>query len=104
MGLEAEGMNIGQTIAIVNYVGKKAKTEGDTAADFCMSQTLLAEGEDLYAGMQKFVPTVFVKLGQAGRDGSLKGDLKGNETFWAEQAPDHLNKLEVLLGGKSKFT
>ena len=51
-------------VAIVNYIGKKAGTEGKDAANFALSQMLLAETEDLYAGMQKFCATAFVPLAE----------------------------------------
>merc|ERR1712146_204064 len=91
--------------AIVNYIGKKAKTEGKTHAEYIMSRTLLAEGEDLYAAMQKFHPTVYVELGGLGRDGmTKKGDADANAKFWTEWVPGQLSKLEKLLQEKSSFT
>ena len=80
--LEAGGFQIAQCVAIgplratfdcadgcyvtctVNYVGRKASMDGgDNLADFVTSQMLMGEGEDLYAAMQKFVPTVRRCLG-----------------------------------------
>merc|ERR1712216_396526 len=75
-------VTLAQSIAICNYIGKKADMLGANDAEFGLSQMLMAEGEDLYAMMQKYVPTVFVplkkKLGQEGYD-----------KFWAEIAPKH---------------
>mmetsp|Transcript_22515 Transcript_22515/g.53099 ORF Transcript_22515/g.53099 Transcript_22515/m.53099 type:complete len:236 (-) Transcript_22515:34-741(-) len=103
--LEVGSTCISQSIAIVNYIGKLAGTEGATPEDFAMSQTLLAEGEDLYAAMQKFQPTRSVKLGEYGRDGiTLKGNALAHGKFWEEWVPDQLQKLETLLKGKSQFT
>jgi len=47
---------------------------------------LLAEGEDLYALMQKYQPTSFVK-----------SKSEDNGKFWAEVAPAEMKKLEGLL-------
>jgi len=81
-----EGMVIGQSIAICNYIGRVAGTEGANPAEFAMSQMLLAEGEDIYALMQKYQPTQFVK-----------SKAEDNSKFWAEVLPDHMKKLEALL-------
>jgi len=100
--LEVDGLNIGQCVAIVNYVGKKAGTEGKDLAEFAMSQTLIAQAEDLYNALQKVQPTIVQQLGTVGRDGfSKKGDLESLEKFWQEWAPNQLSMLEVLLGGKA---
>ncbi len=52
--LEADGLTIGQSTAIANYVARRAgkALEGESDAEFAMSQMLMAEGEDLYAAMQ----------------------------------------------------
>lgn len=60
-----DGLKIGQTTAVINYIGRKAGTLGDTDKDFAMSQMLLAEGEDLYNLMQRYNPTINRKLGEA---------------------------------------
>lgn len=99
------GLNIGQTCAILNYIGKKAKMEGETEADYVISQALLIEGEDLYNALQDFQPTTGRKLGE--RSPYLpksKGDLAANKEWWADCVPGHMEKLEALLAGKDKFT
>mmetsp|Transcript_29806 Transcript_29806/g.48647 ORF Transcript_29806/g.48647 Transcript_29806/m.48647 type:complete len:233 (-) Transcript_29806:65-763(-) len=102
--LEVDGMNIGQMTAIVNYIGKKAGTEG-TGFDFVMSQQLLAEAEDLYNSLQKFQPTWNVALGEQAKDGlSIKGTAEQYAKFWKEYVPTQLDKLNSLLAGKSRFT
>ena len=60
--LEVDGLRIAQCVAIVNYIGKKAGTDGHGRAEFATSQMLLAEAEDIYAGLQKFCATAFVPL------------------------------------------
>jgi len=90
--LEANGINVGQSVAIVNYIGRLAGTEGKDDAEYAMSQMLLAEGEDLYALMQKFQPTIMAGYHEKG-----KGGPKENEKFWAEAVPAELAKLEKLL-------
>ena len=82
----AEGVYIAQTTAIINFIGKTARTEGE-GHDFAVSQMLLAEAEDIYALMQKFVPTTFVKS---------KGSVADYDAFWSTKLPMHLEKLEKL--------
>eukprot|EP00746_Dinoflagellata_sp_MGD_P013959 gnl/MRDRNA2_/MRDRNA2_130374_c0_seq1.p1 gnl/MRDRNA2_/MRDRNA2_130374_c0~~gnl/MRDRNA2_/MRDRNA2_130374_c0_seq1.p1 ORF type:complete len:248 (-),score=53.35 gnl/MRDRNA2_/MRDRNA2_130374_c0_seq1:58-801(-) len=104
-------LNVGQSIAIVNYIGKKAKTEGKTNEEYVMSQMLLSEGEDLYENLIRFVPT-FGGYGYLGFEGTIdgdpmtkKGDLAGHEKFWGDWVPTQLMKLEkLLLAGTDKFT
>jgi len=96
----SDGKQIGQTLAIINYVAKLAgaelEGEGD---DFVMSQMLMSETEDLYSLAQKFVPTMFAKLGSA-----AKGTHADYDAFWAEKLPAHLEKLEALCMHKGGFT
>ena len=93
--LEVDGMAIGQCVAIVNYIGRRAGMEGRDAEEFAMSQMLLAEGEDLYAAMQKFVPTVYVPL-------SEKTTPERNADWWNRIAPGHLQRLEALVVHRAK--
>lgn len=48
----ADGTQIAQTTAIMNYVGRLAGTEGDLN-EFALSQMLMAEAEDIYHLAQK---------------------------------------------------
>merc|ERR1712113_850527 len=80
------GLVIGQTTAICNYIGRASGLEGKDDQEFAMSQMLVAEGEDLYALMQKYQPTKFVKE-----------KAEDNKKFWAEVAPAEFAKLEGLL-------
>lgn len=103
--LEADGLVIGQCIAIVNYVGKKANMEGYSPEDFVMSQALLAEAEDLYAALQKFQPTSMVPLGGTARDGiTVKHGIEAFEGFWKTEVPSHFAKLEALVKAENRFT
>jgi len=88
----ADGTDIAQTTAIINYIGKVAGTEGKDAAEFATSQMCLAEGEDIFALMSKFVPTIFAKLGAGS-----KGTKEEYDAFWAEKVPAHLQHLNRLL-------
>merc|ERR1712113_824255 len=81
-----EGLVIGQSIAICNYIGHVAGTAGKDPAEYAMSQMLLAEGEDLYNLMQKYQPTMFVK-----------SKSEDNGKFWSELVPAEMRKLEGLL-------
>lgn len=100
----ADGMQIAQTTAIVNYIAKIAGTEGADLKDFATSQMLIAEGEDLYSMMQKFLPTINAKLGST----PFKGGPADYTSFWADKLPAQLEKLETMLcaagASSSKFT
>ncbi|CAK9031125.1 unnamed protein product [Durusdinium trenchii] len=102
--LENGSVRVSQCLAIVNYMARLSGMEGATPEEFAMSQSLLAEGEDLYAAMQKFQPTVSVKLGDLGRDGmTRKGDREAFTKFWEEWVPDQMRKLDALVNG-DQFT
>lgn len=102
--LEVDGMTIGQAIAIVNYIGKRAGMEG-TGIDFVMSQQLLAESDDLYNSLQKFQPTWNVALGELTKDDlSIKGNVEQLAKFWKVYVPTQLGKLNSLLARRSRFT
>jgi hypothetical protein len=94
--------NIGQTTAIINYIGKTAGTEGDTAESFATSQQLLAEGEDLYLLGTKSLPTVYKRLSDpASGIITSKGTASDYATFWATILPAHLARLNRLCRGGS---
>jgi hypothetical protein len=90
-------LNIGQATAICNYIARIAKRksglEGDNTAEFAMSQMLMAEGEDLWAGLGKNQTTIFAKeFGVGG-----KNTLEESKKWWADTATSHLAMLEKLL-------
>ena len=87
---------VGQTIAILNYVGRKAGTEGKDDAEFAVSQMLLAEGEDLFALLNKHQPTMYASLEKKPQADQTK--------LWGELVPGELGKLETLLGERKSFT
>ena len=97
--LEVDGLRIAQCVAIVNYIGKKAGTDGHGRAEFATSQMLLAEAEDIYAGLQKFCATAFVPL-------EKKCTPQEAAAWWDGKIglPSHLEKLEALLGDSGAFT
>jgi glutathione S-transferase len=88
------GSVLGQATAICNFVAKVGGIEGKDANEFAVSQMCMAEGEDLYATMQKNQDTMFVK------DKLSAEDL---EKFWGTTVPEHFGKLEALVD-KSGFT
>jgi len=95
---ETAGVAMAQSVAICNYIGKKAGSLGATDAEFALSQMLMQEAEDLYNLMQKFVATKFVPI-----DNEKKQGLEGFKNFVDETFPKHAKALEALLKGK-KFT
>lgn len=104
--LEVEGMKIVQSSAIVNYVGRKAKMNGKTPGEFAMSQVLLAEAEDMYVEMFKFVPSTDLALGQQAKDGlTKKGDKASFMKFFVDWVPGQMGLLEgILLEHGGRFT
>jgi glutathione S-transferase len=91
-------LNIGQATAICNYISRIAKRksglEGDNASEYAMSAMLMAEGEDLWAGLGKNQTTIFAK--EYGVGG--KNTLDESKKWWAETATSHIAMLEKLLG------
>lgn len=89
--------NIGQATAICNYIARiatrKSGLEGNGAAEYAMSQMLMAEGEDLYSGMQKNQTTMFAKEYGVGGKASKEDGKK----WWAEAAKTQIAALEKLL-------
>ena len=66
--------------------------EGNTFREFAVSQMLLAHAEELYAGMQRFNPTVNVSLEKK------KVTQEDYLAWWSKAIPGHFEKLEALLG------
>lgn len=94
--------HIGQTAAIINYIGKTAGTEGDTAEAFATSQQLLAEGEDLYGLAVKYLPTLYKRLSDpAAGITTSKGSAADYASFWATLLPSHLTRINRLCRGGS---
>jgi len=93
----AEGDMIAQTTAIINYIGKIACTEG-RGRDYQVSQMLIAETEDIFALLQRAVPTIVAPLNQG-----IKGDKAGYDLFWSEKLPPHLENLERLCAAGAGF-
>jgi hypothetical protein len=92
------GLVLAQTTAIVNYVGRIAGTEGSTNEAYAVSQMLIAEAEDLYAMMNKFLPTVYKRLSTSDITTS-KGTREDYDRFWSVLLPAQLEKLERLFDG-----
>lgn len=90
--LETGGLVIGQATAICNYIGHAAGKDGKDANEYAMSQMLVAEGEDLYALMVKFQPTI-MKKDKSEDDVLVK--------FWVEDIPPHTKNLEKLIKSTS---
>ena len=88
-------LHIAQTTAIINYVGKVSGMEGENES-FALSQQLLAEGEDIYNLMVKFVPTLYKRLSGPGVS-TTKGSRSDYDNFFAETLPKHLAQIQALI-------
>lgn len=88
-----DGSMIAQSAAIANVISDKhAGLRGSNDKDFAMSQTLISEAEDLYTLLQRYQPTIYVKQKET------------PEVFWKTVCPDHLKRLESLIGESKAFT
>ena len=90
-----DGTMLAQTAAIINYFGKEGGIEGK-GVDYAISQMLLAEAEDIYQCMVKFMPTVtdsglFFKLGEGS-----KGTRQDYDHFFEKTLVFHIGCLEKI--------
>ncbi|GMH93044.1 hypothetical protein TrVE_jg7784 [Triparma verrucosa] len=91
---------VAQTTAIISYIGRISGSESSATSDrsdlYALSQMLLAEAEDIYNLMVRFLPTPYKRLSS---DGVLtsKGTAEDYDAFWATLLPTHLANLERLL-------
>ena len=85
-----QGLVVSQTVAIINYIGRKAGMEGSDDASYANSQMFIAEGEDLYSGLQAH----FATLGRA-----CKCTDEARAAYWAEVVPKHFGCLEAMVTG-----
>jgi len=92
---EADGIVIGQCVAIVGHIGRKTGTGGSTEGEKILSDMLLAEAEDIYGLLQKNVDTAFVKDKPA--SDFWTGDGRGTLN-------SHLVNLEKLVKSGNSFT
>jgi len=98
--------NIGQSVAICNYIARIAKRksglEGDGSQEYAMSQMLMAEGEDLYHALQKNQTTAFAK--EYGKDGKVTKEE--SKKWWTEAAKNQIAMLDKLVSSTegSAFT
>lgn len=95
--LECEGTVIAQATAVCAYVGHVSNTAGGNPKDFGLSQMLLAEGDEIFADMNKNVANIFHT------PDTLNAET--NETFWQERmVGHHVLRLEGILDGMETFT
>lgn len=82
------GLAISQTVAIMNYIARKAgkHMEGETDVAFANSQMFIAEAEDLYSGLQKHFPTAYRANGCSAED---------KAAYWADIVPKHFGYVSA---------
>ena len=86
------GLVIGQSIAIANYIGKKASMHGATDEEFALSQMCMAEGEDLYSLLLKHEYAMWKKP-------EVRASKAAEQKILvAETLPTHFAHLEKLCG------
>jgi hypothetical protein len=87
--LQVGDLVIGQSLAIVRFISRKAGLQGKSNADFAVSEMLIQEFEDVYTGLAK------------------AHHAEDKPAAWAkfrdEVAPKHLANLEKLLSEGSAF-
>ena len=90
-----DGLVIGQCVAIASYVGRVSGASGSTEADRVKSDMMMAEGEDLYALLQKNNDTMFASPGKVSKEALVEfwtGGGKGS-------VGSHMACLEALCTG-----
>jgi len=91
--------SLSQSIAIVNYVARKAGSalEGTDDREMALSQMLMSEADDLYSQLGKAQPTMYAAWkGEASREAL--------NAFWDVTLPAHLVKLDALCATDKGFT
>lgn len=87
-----DGLVIGQSTAIANYIAKKAGAvlEGDSDKDYAVSQMLMAEGEDIYSMLGACNLANWKSIAER------KEGEEAAKQFFATGLPAHLKSLEGL--------
>ncbi len=81
--LEVGDLKIGQSLAIVRFLSRKAGLQGKTEADFALSEMLIQEFEDVYMGLAK--------------SNNSEDKPAAWTKFRDEALPKHFGNLENLL-------
>ena len=102
LSVPSHGLKFAQTTAIINYVGRLSGIEGATDEQYALSQMLIAEAEDIYLLMVKFLPTPYKRLSTEDAITTSKGTRADFDSFYAAVLPKHLAKLERLWKEHSK--
>jgi len=92
-----EGLSIGQSTAIANYMGRKADSLGKTDAEYAVSQMCMAEGEDLFG----LLGSAKLQFWQTPENRLPAEEV---EKFWIEHFPRHFACLEKLCTASAGFT
>jgi len=80
-----DGLTVGQSLAIVRFLARKAKLEGETDAEYALSEQLIQESEDIYTGLAKA--------------NSAADRTAAMDEFLAKALKNHLDNLAKLLKG-----
>lgn len=83
----ADGFVLGQSLAIVRYIARLAKLQGETDKEFAASEQLIQEGEDIYGNLAKahYAPD----------------RTEAMDKFFAGGVNTHLDNLTKLLNGET---
>jgi len=85
--LSTKDGKVGQSLAIVRVLARKANLQGETDAEFAMSEQLIQEGEDLFLAIAKAHYA-------ADRTAAM-------DEFFSKTIKGHLDNLAKLLNGET---
>ena len=89
---------VSQTIAIINIIGKLAKSDGcpsqhgQSISLFAYSNQLMFEAEDIYQLMVKYLPTASKPLSHPS-----KGTVEDYDNFLSVLFPEHMSMIERMI-------
>lgn len=93
-----DGITIGQSTAIADFIGHKAGMQGNGDRDFALCAMCLAEGEDLYSML------IGAELARWKPQELRKTKTEVQENLFKESGPAHFANLEKLCGSPTGFT
>ena len=93
-----EGLVLGQSVAIANYLGRKGDLHGTNDTEFAISQMCMCEGEDIFGKLGKLELACW----KSPEDRASVAEER-NE-FFATTLPMHLANLEKLCSQDKGFT
>ena len=89
-------VRIAQSMAITHYIARLGGIEGETPADYAMSEMLICQGNEIFEFL--------FDAAHPPADATEKQKADLWETCMTEQVPGHLKPLEPMMISEDKFT